>query len=78
MARWVVVDFPTVEGRMVVFVAGLRYSFAGSQSQPAVSGGNEAAHPPIRQLPLRADTQAIGPAECEERQMEPDVRTGLG
>lgn len=37
-----------------------------------------AADPSIRQLPLRADTQAIGPAECEERQMEPDVRTGLG
>jgi hypothetical protein len=29
-------------------------------------------------LPLRADTQAVGPAEHKEREMYPDVRIELG
>ena len=63
---------------MMLFIAGLRHGFLGSRLQPAVSGRIEAAELRSGLLPLMADTQASGPAECEEREMEPDPRIELG
>jgi hypothetical protein len=50
----------------------------GSNRKPATLCCVETAASPTRLLPLMADTQAVGPGEFEEREMEPDGRTELG
>lgn len=80
-ARWArYVDAGTGgEGTHIAFAEGLRHRVDECRQQPANSGRNEADGPPIRLLPLRADTQAIVARQnCEEREMESDARTGLG
>lgn len=54
-----------------------RTSPVGSRSLFAISRHIEDGPSPTRLLPLGADTQAVGPAEHKEREMNPDLPTEL-